>query len=288
MRKAIDIVNKDYVTVDALWGMMQVQEIAKDTKTDCFPVIKDGKIIGVLTKTDLIISHPNRIVLDTMSGSFKYIEAEESVWKAKELFEEEKIEILLVCQDEKIIGVITKNDICLEINKHIDLMTGLYKKDYIIYKSLKLLKEGKEIYIIFFDVNNFGYIDKKFGHVVGDSILKEISQILKDNTPEGGFLCRYGGDEFVLLLDKCADDCKTLTREIINKINQHEFYKDINISISAGIAGGKRQSADKENLYKTVVNLINAASLASTKAKNEKGNLTLGHIGIIDAQASMI
>lgn len=90
---------------------------------------------------------------------------------------------IIVAQGDKTIGIITKNVIDVEISKHIDLLTGLYRSDYIIYKSLELLEQGSEISIIFFDVNNFGYIDKEFGHTVGDKILRETAQILKDNAP---------------------------------------------------------------------------------------------------------
>lgn len=281
MRIVFEIMMEDYTTVDALWGMRRVQDIAEKNKTDCFPVTDNGIIIGVLTRSDLIKSHPNRIVLDAMSGSYKYIKADESVWKAKELFEE-GIDILLVTQGDKTIGVITKNAIDVEIGKHIDLLTGLYKSDYIMYKSLKLLEQGSEISIIFFDVNNFGYIDKEFGHTVGDRILKEIAQILKDNAPEGTCLCRYGGDEFALLTKECAENCKALAQSMLNKVKQNEFYGNANIGISAGIAGGRRRNPRKGNMYKTIASLINLASLASTKAKKEKDNLVLGYSGIID------
>lgn len=282
MRKVSEIMVKDYTTVDALWGIRRVQDIAEENKTDCFPVTDNGEIIGVLTRNDLIKSHPNRIVIDAMSESSKYIEADETVWKAKELFEAEDTDILLVTQGNKVTGVITKNAVDVEIGKHIDILTGLYKSDYIIYKAYKYLEQGKEISIIFFDVNNFGHIDKEFGHMVGDNILKEIAKILNDNTPAGTFLCRYGGDEFALLTDQCAENSESLAQDILNKVKQHEFYSDISIGVSAGIAGGKRRNPRKVNMYNTITKLINIASLASTKAKKGKDNLVLGYSGAID------
>lgn len=282
MRKVYEIMTKDYTTVDALWGIRRVQDIAEKAVIDGFPVTDNGEIIGVLTRNDLIKSHPNRIVLDAMSGNCKYIEADEPVWKAKELFEAEDTDILLVTQGYKVTGIVTKNAVDVEIGKHMDLLTGLYKSDYIIYKAHRHLEQGKEISIIFFDVNNFGYIDKEFGHTVGDNILKEIAKILNNNAPEGTFLCRYGGDEFALLTDQCAENSEALAQDMLNKVKQHEFYGDISIGVSAGIAGGKRRNPRNGNMYKTIASLINLASLASTKAKKEKDNLVLGYSGTID------
>jgi GGDEF domain-containing protein len=109
-----------------------------------------------------------------------------------------------------------------------------------------------------------------------------MAQILKNNIPKGTSLCRYGGDEFVLLSDKCVADCEILAKYLLTKIKQYEFHGNINISVSAGIAGGRRRNQQKINIYKTVTNLINLASLASTKAKKEKVSLVLGYNGTID------
>jgi len=281
MRKVIEIMNKEYIEVDPLWGIRRVQDIAENADTDCFLVTDNEKFIGVLTKKDLIKAHPNRIVLDAMYGSYKCIDAYESVWKAKELLDE-GTDVLIINRGGKILGIVTKNEIGTEIGKHFDLLTNLYKRDYIIYKSIKLLEQGSKICFIFFDVNSFGQIDKKYGHVIGDKILRNIAQILKDNLPEGSFLCRYGGDEFVLLSDKCVADCEILARYMLASIKKHKFHGNINISASAGIAGGRKLNHREINMYKTVKNLINLASLASTKAKNEKVSLALGYDGAID------
>lgn len=282
IRKAFEIMIKDYITVDAFWGMKRIRDIAEKTDTDCFPVTDNGKTVGVLTRNDLIKSHPNRIALDAMSGSYGCIEADQPVWKAKEFFEAGDTDILFVTQDNKAIGVITKKIIETEICKHVDILTGLYRSDYVIYKAHKLLEQGSEISITFFDINSFGNIDKEFGHAVGDNILKEIAQILKSFAPAGTFLCRYGGDEFALVTDKCAETCEAMVQDILSRIKQYEFCEGISISVSAGIAGGRRRNPRKGNMYKTIISLINLASLASTKAKKEKDNLVLGYSGMLD------
>ncbi len=75
IRKVFQIMIKDYTTVDAYWGIRRVRDIAEETCLDCFPVLNNGKTVGVLTADDLIKSHPNRIVLDAMSGGYNYIDA---------------------------------------------------------------------------------------------------------------------------------------------------------------------------------------------------------------------
>lgn len=285
IRKVSEIMIKNYIKVDSLWGIRRVQDIVEKTDLDCFPVDDDGNIIGVLTRNDLIKAHPNRIVLDAMTGKFKKIDISASIWNAKEAFDIENSDLLLVEQFGEVAGILTKQVLNYEIGKHIDLLTGLHKSDYILFKALEFVELGKEISVVFFDVNKFGYIDKKFGHAVGDRILQEIAQLLKANTPEGSYLCRYGGDEFVLLKECYAEDCKIIVEKLLDIVRQNEFYGNMNVSVSAGIAGGKRRNKRVEDTYKMVTNLINLASLASTKAKKEEGNLVLGYCGFIDEVA---
>lgn len=182
-------------------------------------------------------------------------------------------------REDDVVGVITRQVLNYELGKHVDLLTGLNKSDYIYYKAAELLEQGSEIFIIFFDVNKFGYINKEFGHAIGDKILKEIASLLKINTPDGAYLCRYGGDEFALLTTYRAEDCKNFAEKLIRTIRDHEFPQNITVNVSAGIAGGRRHSSRRTDISKAVSNLINIASLASTRAKKETNNLVLGFCG---------
>jgi hypothetical protein len=70
---------------------------------------------------------------------------------------------------------------------------------------------------------------------------------------------------FALVTDKCAEACEAMVQDILSRIKQYEFCEGISISVSAGIAGGRRRNPRKGNMYKTIISLINLASLASTK-----------------------
>ena len=135
----------------------------------------------------------------------------ESIWKAKDLFDKKDVDMLLVLKENKIIGIVTKKILNIELGKHVDLLTGLNKSDYIYYKAVDLLDAGNEISIIFIDVDNFGCVNKEFATLLGNKILEEIAELLKTNTLEGVSLCRFGGDEFVLVTPYFAEECKSST-----------------------------------------------------------------------------
>lgn len=92
------------------------------------------------------------------------------------------------------------------------------------------------------DVDDFKKINDTYGHLAGDAVLKEIVSLIKDNIFTRDVLCRYGGEEFALLLTKTSRDGIIQALEKIQKeIDAHRFRlpesADVkHITISAGIA----------------------------------------------------
>lgn len=269
MRHVSDIMIKNFKTIDPLDGVRKMQRFVIDKNIDFFPVVESDKLVGLLTYKELIGVHPNRIVADAMRNKVILIDHEASVWMAKELIDENSTDVLLVVDNEKLVGIVTKTILYAELGRHTDLLTGLYKSDYIYYNAKKLIENGKNTAIIFIDINNFGFIDKKYGHVQGDNMLKEVAFILRKNTPSDAYTCRFGGDEFVVLVPYCLDKTVKFTINLLNIISKNKFCDKIKVNASAGIAIYEK-GYDEIDYDAKVYELINRASLASTKAKKEE------------------
>lgn len=65
------------------------------------------------------------------------------------------------------------------------------------------IESGQPFAIILFDIDNFKKINDLYGHPFGDRVLQALSEILKEHTAEHDFACRFGGEEFLLLLGHC-------------------------------------------------------------------------------------
>jgi diguanylate cyclase (GGDEF)-like protein len=121
-------------------------------------------------------------------------------------------------------------------------------------------------------MDNFGMIDKRLGHAIGDEILTSVAKLLNSLIEEGtDFLCRYAGDEFAVLTTRPLDEAKQLAWKMISAIEEADWKGGIIVTGSAGIAGGRRKGirSDVKETY-TIADLINMASLSSTKAKKER------------------
>lgn len=276
MQKVLDIIDKNLIIVDILDGTRRIQEFFYKQNVEFFAVYEDKRLVGVVTKRELVGAHPNRIIADVMSDKYLTVDCYTYIWQVKELFDFNKeIDVILVLDENKIIGFVTRTLVNIELAKHVDVLTGLYKSNYIFYNALKLAKYRGCISIIFIDLNNFGYIDKKYGHISGDIILKNVANILKETITSNSYLCRYAGDEFVILTSSCIADSKLLAENLMNAIESFEFLDNIPVSASVGISGCNLSNMDVENLEDLVNKLINIASLASTKAKNSSENLII-------------
>lgn len=272
MSKISKIMNGELVTVNIADPVSRVVDLMENFRIGGLPVVEQEQLVGIITSRDVRRSHPNRLVADAMSRKVVTIRPDCSLWDAKELLEEYGIERLVVAEEERPVGIVTKSRVYAEIGKHMDALTGLNRAQYLQRKASELLCEGKEIVFIFIDMDNFGMIDKRLGHAVGDEILTSVAKLLNSLVEDGtDFLCRYAGDEFAVLTTRPLEEAKQLAWKMISAIEEANWSGGIIVTGSAGIAGGRRKGirSDINETY-TIADLINMASLSSTKAKKEK------------------
>jgi len=121
-----------------------------------------------------------------------------------------------------------------------DYLTGLYNRrqfDNYLDERVKDRKKVKLMAGIMLDLDSFKDINDKYGHVTGDSALVDTAQILRTSFRKTDVICRYGGDEFVVIFDRATreevDAAVNRLIENTNKFNEKE-KRPYKISFSAG------------------------------------------------------
>ncbi|WP_418792335.1 diguanylate cyclase [Phosphitispora sp. TUW77] len=127
----------------------------------------------------------------------------------------------------------------------IDGLTGLYNRQYfdqILNQVVTQLKR-KDMYlsIIMVDVNDLKFINDFFGHVIGDQIIKAASHVLQHSVRDTDTVCRYGGDELVILLPNTTKEeahiiYKRILENVIKWNEEKNDNNDISLSLSIGTA----------------------------------------------------
>ena len=102
-------------------------------------------------------------------------------------------------------------------------------------------KNKTESSLALLDIDNFKGTNDTHGHLSGDILLKEFSNILRTHTPDDAFVSRWGGDEFAIIFPSFGiEDAHAKMKEIIQVIKETTFYTSENfaysIASSAGVA----------------------------------------------------
>ncbi len=148
-----------------------------------------------------------------------------------------------------------------------DQLTGLYNRiayaEMIDPEYCKYCESGKKCVINFVDADNFKQVNDTYGHEKGDAMLKKIANVLIDKCPKGGFVYRYGGDEFIAFFPIDEDsEAEQFRAEVIGQLAKDNISVSIGQSVtdplSDKVFGDYMKIADDE-MYKVKV------------AKKEKG-----------------
>lgn len=132
---------------------------------------------------------------------------------------------------------------------NVDLMhdsrTGLKSRPYLeerledIISSFKNpenkeRKEGfKNLSLLFCDIDNFKKINDTLGHLIGDEVLKKVSEIINENVRAVDIVCRWGGDEIVVaLLGANEEEAATIAEKI--RLAVEKESKDTGVTMSIG------------------------------------------------------
>ena len=137
-------------------------------------------------------------------------------------------------------------------------------KDY--YEKVKLfIEDNFTIYIILLDIDNSKNLNDIYGHIIGDKIISETADKITSIISKKDYVCRYGGDEFIILLIEENDE------NIINKLmkivetpSNNKELNGINITYSIGVA----KQIDKLLSYFNLVDLADKA-LYNVKRKGK-------------------
>jgi len=200
-KDAIEIVNNekiDLILLDIMMPDMDGYEVCERLKAN--NVTKDIPIIFITAKTD-----EESIEKAYDIGGADYVT---KPFKPKELLSRVKKELQIQDMMKE-----------LKLLASTDPMTKLYNRRYFTKISqhyLSLAKRNKEeIALIMLDIDNFKKINDTYGHQVGDEVIISLVDILIDHKRKSDIICRYGGEEFVILLPNTSfEGARTVAENI--------------------------------------------------------------------------
>ena len=149
-----------------------------------------------------------------------------------------------------------------------DPLTGLYNRRYLeatLERELhRVARSGHALSVIVIDLDHFKQFNDTFGHDVGDLLLKELGQLMRARVRGGDVACRYGGEEFVLVLPEAsASAAKERAERLQAAVKQlHLTHKGQSIgavTFSAGVAAFPEHGQTSEILLQAADSALYSA-----------------------------
>jgi len=174
-----------------------------------------------------------------------------------------------------IISELTEQVQTLEKKSNLDSLTKVYNRGALNNYLTDLCANATTNYdthMLILDIDNFKNINDSFGHVAGDKILIFISNILKKTLRDGDKVFRFGGEEFIVILNRIDEEhSMKIGNRILKLISGNKLiYRGQNIGVTASIGATKFKLGDTQDTF------IARADSALYKSKhNGKNQLTM-------------
>jgi diguanylate cyclase (GGDEF)-like protein/PAS domain S-box-containing protein len=235
---------EDQDMVFRLWSEAEKEE--RELSLECRVITEKNEIRWIRLQTSFLFDDSGKNVF----GSIENITSN----KASEL------------QKEKMISELTEIKKQLEVSSRTDPLTSLLNRrgleQEMVFEKNRMDRSGNPFSLVLCDIDFFKKINDTYGHDAGDYILSKFAQIIESCSRKQDIVCRWGGEEFLLLLPETdLQGASALAEKIRVQIEKSIFtYKDqeISITLSLGVACMEKDLAVDDCIKKADLRLYSA------------------------------
>jgi diguanylate cyclase (GGDEF)-like protein len=161
----------------------------------------------------------------------------------------------------------------LSARSHVDGLTGVWNRSYFNQRFGDEISAAKRysrtVTLVMLDLDHFKELNDSYGHPFGDHVLETIGDILHNYLRTTDAPCRYGGEEFALILTETGEEGGVVTADRIRQqISQHAFQpRERHVKVTASLGVASSTIFDRQSL--SVSTLVKAADDALYQAKHE-------------------
>ncbi len=245
-REALDIVEEekvDLILLDIMMPNIDGYEVCQKLKSNANT--KDIPVVFITAKTD-----EESIERAYSAGGSDYVT---KPFRPKELLARINRELQLKSYQEE-----------LKLLASTDPMTKLYNRRYFNEIAKNILeverRNESELSLMILDIDKFKNINDTYGHNMGDEVIIFISDILRKNQRASDVICRYGGEEFVILLPETSLKNAVLVAEKIRK----------RIAVSMVGAGGEESFSVRVSIGVSQIDILNEHDIEAALKRADK------------------
>lgn len=148
---------------------------------------------------------------------------------------------------------------------YLDGLTGIFNRRFFELRILEEIERarryGAGMAVIMTDIDQFKRLNDEFGHVLGDEVLRQVSSLFHQQVRKIDVVCRYGGEEFAILLTQTSPEQAVSIAEKLRKMVAGWQFPGVprTVTISAGAAAFPEHGTTRDELVKAADNALYAA-----------------------------
>lgn len=174
------------------------------------------------------------------------------------------LQATLIESTHKLFTLSKVTDLSNEIQR--DTLTGIYTKSYLSMHLEKIIRDDEDGVLVVIDLDDFKKINDTYGHQVGDNVLKEFTTLIQDNIRGEDIFARWGGEEFLLLLQHTTiENAMRKLEHVREKVASYTFKDAGHLTASFGVAW-KEQN---DNIHSLLQRADKALYQAKSRGKNK-------------------
>ncbi|MGH9492283.1 MAG: diguanylate cyclase [Terriglobales bacterium] len=150
----------------------------------------------------------------------------------------------------------------------VDGLTGVYNRRYFEQRILEELERAARyaggLAVIMLDIDHFKRVNDEFGHLLGDEVLRQLSTILTQQLRKVDVVCRYGGEEFAILVPQTTGEHALGVAEKLRRVIEDWNFPGVPrpVTVSIGVADFPENGASRDELVKAADAALYAAKQA--------------------------
>jgi len=284
MKLVQDLIRRSPVWVNPEHTAESAIVLMRGHNIGALPVLDGPNLVGMVLYSHLLGVDPQQRVGDLMMVGVPTISPRMSVREAAAQMTRASLGRVPVVDGGRLVGVLTVGDLLPELGRATDPLTSLPWTDTLREWAIARLEQGLEITVLFIDLDGFGQFNKTYGHIVGDEVLRAVSEVIVASVDKDQeVVCRYGGDEFCIATLRSSTAASELAVRIsrsVRDITLPSLGGQV-VTCTIGQSGGKRtRERDHVHYAATLNNLINLASRDCTSRKASQTQAVVADIPV--------
>ena len=169
-------------------------------------------------------------------------------------------DITAIKEQELKLQTLSITDSLTQINNRLYIDKVLQKQHY------RLLRNDERCSLILLDIDHFKEINDKYGHLVGDKVLKELTKLIRTHLRESDVFGRWGGEEFMIIAPHTSKEEAKIMAEKLRKLIESHTFEDVgSLTVSFGVT-----ECQKEHSLHTAIQTADKALYISKEQGRNK------------------